>query len=265
MIKLTVGSRGEEVKLLQRALNENLQLNMKADGVFGPGTLNALKRFQIENEIPVTGVYDEATYDSLNTYISDRFIRLSDIDLFADALSVEPAALKAVFIVESNSAGFLPNSKPTILFEGHIFYKLIAKTLGQNTAIALSRKYPNVCYMSWDRSKYYGGDKEYIRLNQAQSINESIANQSASWGLFQIMGFNYKAAGYNDIDTFVDEMYYSEHLQFQAGCNFIASNAGIINALRKKDWNTFARLYNGPAYAQNNYHNKLAAAYRQNL
>ena len=124
MIKLTVGSRGEEVKLLQRALNENLKLSMKADGVFGPGTLNALKRFQIENEIPVTGVYDEATYDSLNTYISDRFIRLSDIDLFADALSVEPAALKAVFIVESNSAGFLPNSKPTILFEGHIFYKL---------------------------------------------------------------------------------------------------------------------------------------------
>ena len=119
--------------------------------------------------------------------------------------------------------------------------------------------------MSWDRSKYYGGDKEYIRLKQAQSINESIANQSASWGLFQIMGFNYKAAGYNDIDTFVDEMYYSEHLQFQAGCNFIASNAGIINALRKKDWTTFARLYNGPAYAQNNYHNKLAAAYRQNL
>ena len=88
MIKLTVGSRGEEVKLLQRALNENLKLSMKADGVFGPGTLNALKRFQIENEIPVTGVYDEATYDSLNTYISDRFIRLSDIDLFAGALSV---------------------------------------------------------------------------------------------------------------------------------------------------------------------------------
>lgn len=35
----------------------------------------------------------------------------------------------------------------------------------------------------------------------------------------------------------------------------------MLAALQKKDWKTFARLYNGPAYAQNGYDEKLSKAY----
>ena len=35
----------------------------------------------------------------------------------------------------------------------------------------------------------------------------------------------------------------------------------MLAALQKKDWPTFARLYNGPAYAQNRYDDKLSKAY----
>ena len=35
----------------------------------------------------------------------------------------------------------------------------------------------------------------------------------------------------------------------------------MLVALQKKDWKAFARLYNGPAYAQNRYDEKLSTAY----
>jgi murein L,D-transpeptidase YcbB/YkuD len=37
--------------------------------------------------------------------------------------------------------------------------------------------------------------------------------------------------------------------------------AGLASALRSKDWTTFARGYNGPGYAKQGYHTKLAQAY----
>ena len=38
-------------------------------------------------------------------------------------------------------------------------------------------------------------------------------------------------------------------------------NKSMLAALQKKDWKAFARLYNGPAYAQNRYDEKLDKAY----
>ena len=35
----------------------------------------------------------------------------------------------------------------------------------------------------------------------------------------------------------------------------------MLVALQKKDWKAFARLYNGLAYAQNRYDEKLSTAY----
>ena len=35
----------------------------------------------------------------------------------------------------------------------------------------------------------------------------------------------------------------------------------MLAALQKKDWKAFARLYNGPAYAQNRYDEKLSKAF----
>ena len=38
-------------------------------------------------------------------------------------------------------------------------------------------------------------------------------------------------------------------------------HGSMLAALQKKDWKAFARLYNGPAYAQNGYDEKLSTAY----
>jgi hypothetical protein len=82
---------------------------------------------------------------------------------------------------------------------------------------------------------------------------------SASFGLAQILGSNYKAAGCDSVQQFVEENFTSEKNQLRHMLNFCESN-GILGALRRGDWVTFARSYNGPSYRANAYDNKLAAA-----
>jgi hypothetical protein len=39
--------------------------------------------------------------------------------------------------------------------------------------------------------------------------------------------------------------------------------AGLAAAVRRRDWETFARGYNGPQYRRDGYHRKIAAAYHR--
>ncbi|MCW8040473.1 N-acetylmuramidase domain-containing protein, partial [Acinetobacter entericus] len=57
-------------------------------------------------------------------------------------------------------------------------------------------------------------------------------------------------------------MYKDEASQLDAMCRYIKVN-GLINTLKNKDWKAFARGYNGPAFAKNNYDVKLANAYKK--
>ncbi|RGQ14718.1 DUF3380 domain-containing protein [Bacteroides cellulosilyticus] len=41
------------------------------------------------------------------------------------------------------------------------------------------------------RLYYKGGISEYDRLEQTRKINRKVADASVSWGMFQIIGFNY--------------------------------------------------------------------------
>ena len=56
-------------------------------------------------------------------------------------------------------------------------------------------------------------------------------------------------------------MYESELNQLLAMCRFIKSNPAMYEALKKEDWAKFARLYNGPGYAANQYDKKLKEAF----
>jgi hypothetical protein len=79
--------------------------------------------------------------------------------------------------------------------------------------------------------------------------------------MFQIMGFNHAACGEPSVASFVSSMCQSECRQLLLSVRFIRGNKSMLAALQKKDWKAFARLYNGPAYAQNRYDEKLDKAY----
>ena len=188
--------------------------------------------------------------------------RLTDENFtqIAELLGCEPAVLKAVQQVETGGrGGFFSPGKPAILFEGHIFWTQLKKR-GSNPEDYVKGN-ENILYPKWEKGHYKGGIGEYDRLEQARKINREAADASASWGMFQIMGFNYAACGEESIESFVRSMCESEFKQLLLTANFIKKNSQMLQALQAKDWAVFAKCYNGPAYAQNSYDVKLEAAY----
>ena len=66
---LKLGSRGNEVKVLQE------KLNLKADGIFGPLTEEAVKDFQRSNGLEVDGIVGANTLPKLNLSVNKRTIK----------------------------------------------------------------------------------------------------------------------------------------------------------------------------------------------
>lgn len=185
-----------------------------------------------------------------------RGISEADYAAAARRLGVDVAAVKAVAEVEAAGNGFLPSGKPKVLFEAHVFSQ---RTGGRHDA-----SHPDISSPRWNRALYgAGGEHQWARFSQAYRLDPQAAMQSASWGRFQIMGFNHKAAGYHDVASFVDAMKRSEAAQLDAFASFIQSNPAMHRALQQHDWTAFARAYNGPGYAQNAYDQKIAEAYRR--
>lgn len=192
----------------------------------------------------------------------------TDIEETAIRLGLEPCVLQAVVEVEANGDGFLPDGRPKILFEGHVFWKELQRR-GYNPAGLLARAdvrqnlgdISDILYRKWSR-KYKGGAEEHERLNRAKAINEDAALCSASWGAFQIMGYHYGLCGYDTVQDFVAEMSDGYEGQLEAlGC-FLKVNS-LLRPLQAHDWTAFARGYNGPGYAQNRYDVKLRQAYEK--
>lgn len=183
----------------------------------------------------------------------------------ANALQCDVPAIKAVTEVEAPQGGFLDTGEPRILFEAHIFYRLVKRHKGEQLATHYVNRYPSICQPTWTQGrKYYlGGKGEHKRLQLAANLDRGLALQSASWGKFQIMGFNWKSCGYESLQGFINAMYDSEESQLEAFAGFIRNNSKLLKALRTHDWATFARTYNGPGYAQNQYDVRLAEAYRK--
>lgn len=177
----------------------------------------------------------------------------------AATLGCEVAAIKAVNKVEANGNGFLANGKPKILFEGHVFWKqLLALKIDPRP---LQKGNEDVLYPTWNIKivrPYYKMD-QYARLEKAKAIHKDAALKSASWGAFQVMGFNHKTCNYSTVSAFVNAQA-DEGNQLLCFCNYLKNTQLSVN-LRHLDWAGFARGYNGPEYAKNRYDSKLRKAY----
>ncbi|MDD2879652.1 MAG: N-acetylmuramidase family protein [Rhodoferax sp.] len=258
-----LNDRGHPVKLLQRALNEKLKRNLVCDGHLGRVTQAAILQYQeqqgIDEEDADGACYGEKTQSSIGPFIEKRYLQENDFEKAAKELGVDIASVKAITQVEAKEFGFLPNGFPVVLFERHKFYQMLAKHRGAGLAAAMVNINPGVC--NPQAGGYVGGAEEVKRLDTARTIDETCAYLSASYGLFQIMGFNYEACGFANVHAFVDAMKRSEDDQLMAFVNFMKADKKLHSAVKDKDWTEVARRYNGPAYAKNQYDVKLAAAY----
>ncbi|MCL1974364.1 MAG: N-acetylmuramidase family protein [Bacteroidetes bacterium] len=253
MRTLQQGNTGKDVTQLQEALNEK-GYTVAVDGKFGKKTHEAVCRFQQDAGLVVDGIVGPKTWDALQQ--SQPSI---DFEQGAQTLNIDVAAIRAVHQVESaGRSGFLPDGRPEILFEGHIFWGQLKKA-GITPEIHQPEN-SDILFPEWDKSSYKGGTKEYPRLIRACLIHFESALKSASWGMFQIMGFNHQYCGYDTVFEYVSAMQQSQDKQFQAFIQFIQNN-GLDTLLRDHDWAEFARLYNGERYRENQYDEKLQMSY----
>ena len=162
----------------------------------------------------------------------------ADYEAAAATLGCEVEAVQAVVEVESGRAGaFAADGRPIILFEPHIF--------SRRTNRMYDASHPTISYPTWDASKYPRSQEDrWNQLKAAYALDPQNAVASASYGLFQIMGFNHAACGFPDPKSFVADMCRSEAQQLRAFAAFVRAN-NLADELVRKDWNGFALGYNG--------------------
>lgn len=179
---------------------------------------------------------------------------LANIDLprIGHEIGVGEDEIHAVLDTETSGSGFDSQHRPKMLFEPHVFYRNLTGSIRTEAVNA------GLAYAKWGM-KPYPADS-YPRLLRACQINEVAALKSASWGLGQILGENYIAAGFDDVRHMVTAFCDSEAAQLQGMVAFIKHNH-LDDELRSHNWAAFARGYNGAGYAKNNYHTKLASAF----
>ena len=187
---------------------------------------------------------------------------ISDVEIAAKAAEygIEEAALRAVMEVECKGRGFNSDGSPVILFERHKFYQGLRAINWKTKAAELYKAYPDICNPNW--GGYGKSSEQHSKLERAAALNREVALESTSWGLGQVMGFNWKSLGYPSLQAFINAMYKDEISQLDAMCRFIKVN-GLLRYIKSKNWAAFAEAYNGPDYKRNSYDTKLAAAYEK--
>lgn len=256
MKTIKLGSSGEDVLILQKKLKDHGYL-IAETGIFDETVHKIVLSFQRVRGLVIDGIVGPKTWEEL-----DKIGRLTENDFIrcSNSIGTDIATIKAVCEVESGGSGFISPGKPKILFEGHIFWKELKKAGLKPENYVQGNE--DILYKVWDKTKYCGSSREYNKLERAIVIDRCCALKSASWGLFQIMGFNYPMCGCETIDDFVGKMKRSEGSQLDLFTEFIKRNA-LGGYLRDLDWAGFAKAYNGSGYRENKYDEKLESAYNK--
>ncbi len=161
------------------------------------------------------------------------------IDKVAIDHGVRPETLRAVMRVEGGrDGGYAPDGRLLILFEPQLFSRLTARKYDQShPALSTSASgripYPRTQAERWNQ------------LAAAYALDPETAVAATSWGTFQLLGMNYRGAGYGSATEFIAAITRSEVAQARAFISYVQS-IGALDELQRLDWDGFVFRYNGP-------------------
>lgn len=293
--KLEFGCKGEDVVALQtnlKALGFNPGVidgdfgkntkkaviafqkayGLAVDGIVGPKTqakiqqlLNSssgTKKVPTTNKkqsTPVTSTPDKKTTKTGTAGFKDKHGDV--IKKYADKLGIDEDILGAVILVESSGSGFV-NGKLKIRFENHKFidavgtkYETYYSFCHEKNKRYKEHKFRTTPNGSW-KNTHDSQTTEYEAFNFAKTLNETAAYESISMGLGQIMGFNYKAAGFSSAKEMFNNFSKSESNQIEGMIKFISNDNKMLSALQSGDLESFVCRYNGSSNVAN-YTKKL--------
>ena len=185
---------------------------------------------------------------------------ITAIEVVAARYAFDRAGLTAVAEVESGGKIYAfvdGRNEPLIRFEGHYFDRRLSGA-DQAKARAAGLANPKAGAVANPASQA----ARWKMLARASEINAQAAFESCSWGAGQVMGAHWEWLGFRSVTELVNLCRSGAAGQIELMAMFIRK-AGLGGALRARDWEAFAKGYNGPAYAKNAYHTKMAAAYKR--
>ncbi|WP_017254691.1 N-acetylmuramidase family protein [Pseudomonas tolaasii] len=279
-IKTSVGTPGKavnepaDVRNIQRLFNlikSTSELPLVEDGKSGPKLMQRITDYQV-SRLKATkpdGIIDPAgrTFNTLldearkaaqapgsdkqhlvTKATCDGNVTLTDAD-FQNAAAqlgngIAVNIIKAFAIVESGGrSGFGPALMPVVAYEGHIFRKY--------TQQKYDKAYPFLSYPYLEKAgpQWRANNKDqataWKTMLAAFNLDPEAALMSASYGMFQIMGFNFAACGYKNVFDFVAALKLNAGQQLKAFVGFCSKNPALIKAMKTKDYVGMARNYNG--------------------
>lgn len=163
----------------------------------------------------------------------------------AKELDVPPAAVRAFAIVESDEKSHTAAGFPVLRFEQHRWKKYrVAEAAAMTFDKAVNSK--NL-------------DERWEQFERMREVASDAAILSHSFGIFQVMGFNYKQCLCADVETFLRRSMTVEG-QFTLFKRFMLESPALLSAVRRFKPEDVGFHYNGPQYKRNKYDVKWAAA-----
>ena len=261
------GDSSPNVAAVQMALNAKANAGLKTDGVFGNGTEAAVRRFQTAQKLTSDGIVGPTTLRALGVVLPAppvlnpgnklRVLGVPDFKAGAAELICPPSMVHALSLKETKGKPFLADGRPVILFERHQFYK---RMKDRALAEKLAKTERDICHPTMKKGRnpdpldcYIGGAKEWEFLERARKYDEKAALESASYGQFQVMGFNAVPIGYKSVQEFVELMHKDVFEHLEAMVRFIKATPLALKGMRNKNFQQVAEGYNGKGYAANRY------------
>lgn len=156
----------------------------------------------------------------------------------AQEYDYEFPVLKAFLAVESGSRGFR-DGLMVIRMEAHVFNRKCNSDKG--TWEPTRRHNRAINGVSCE-----GGQvNEHACLRAALALDPECGYEAISMGLPQIMGFNSRHIGYDSARAMFDDFNRGEEIQIRKFIEFISNGEELSTAIKEKDWDTMARIYNG--------------------
>lgn len=186
---------------------------------------------------------------------------LSQTVAVAVAHKIDPAALLAVVEVESAGKS-MDGAYPCLLFERHVFYRELRKRRPERLQEAINA---GLALSAWSPSTQYKdqgtGAKRVALFERAARIDRECAIRACSWGVGQTCGFLAEELHFPNAVAMLDYQL-KGGIPAQVECMVREiENKRLVAKLNGKQWAAFAKVYNGPGYANNDYDTKMAAAY----
>lgn len=181
----------------------------------------------------------------------------SAINRAAQELGIDAEIILAIGEKETHNHGFMPDGRPVAKLESHKLNRYLRAKSLMNHA---KKNHPLLTQNDYGFA-YPPAEYNY-RVQPAIDAYQTSGILASSWGRYQVMGFNYKTAGYASAEEFYQAMMTSELEHLNAFKNFVLANPKVHKAMKNKNWDVIAETYNGPQYKNNKYDTALKNFYK---